>query len=89
MGAAGRKTLETVTAADDIVEALDLAADEDERMREFEEVSVGVGVVVLVGEGWGAGCGGWWGGGCVGWPVRVGAGHTAQLQRDLSVPGAA
>ncbi|KAL4429403.1 hypothetical protein ABPG77_005177 [Micractinium sp. CCAP 211/92] len=37
VGAAGRKTLETVTAADDIIEALDLAAEEDERMKEFEE----------------------------------------------------
>lgn len=55
VGIAGRKTLETVTAADEIIEALDLAADEEERFKEFEQV------------GWGgAGMGGWgwrWGGG--------------------------
>lgn len=35
---AGRKTLETVGAADEIIEALDLAGDEEERFREFEQV---------------------------------------------------
>lgn len=35
---AGRKTLETVGAADEIIEALDLAADEEERLQEFEQV---------------------------------------------------
>jgi len=35
---AGRKTLETVSAADAIVEALDLAASEEERYAEFEAV---------------------------------------------------
>ena len=38
MGTAGRKTQETVTAADDIIEALDLAADEEERAREYAQV---------------------------------------------------
>lgn len=38
VGIAGRKTLETVTAADEIIEALDLAADEEERFKEFEQV---------------------------------------------------
>ena len=38
VGAAGRKTLETVSAADDIIEALDLAADEEERQAEYQQV---------------------------------------------------
>ena len=54
MGIAGRKTLETVTAADEIIEALDLAADEEERFKEFEQVGRLGGVAG--GVGWGA----WW-----------------------------
>ncbi len=54
MGIAGRKTLETVTAADEIIEALDLAADEEERFKEFEQVGRLGGVAGVVG--WGA----WW-----------------------------
>lgn len=38
---AGRKSLETVGAADEIIEALDLAADEAQRFREYEEVGRG------------------------------------------------
>jgi hypothetical protein len=38
VGVAGRKTAETVSAADGIIEALDLAADERERFEEFEKV---------------------------------------------------
>lgn len=42
MALAGRKTLETVGAADEIIEALDLAGDEEERFREFEQVGRGM-----------------------------------------------
>lgn len=38
VGAAGRRTAETVSAADNIIEALDLAADEEERVAEWEQV---------------------------------------------------
>jgi hypothetical protein len=57
VGAAGRKTLETVSAADDIIEALDLAADEEERQAEYQQVGrAGRRELVL----------GWAGGACSG-----------------------
>ena len=67
VGTAGRKTLETVTAADDIIEALDLATDEEERGREYEQVGGGLGSQagicrLRVGEGIGAAHAGCWAG---------------------------
>jgi hypothetical protein len=53
VGAAGQRTAETVSAADEIIDALDLAADEEERMQEFEQVGRGPASVCR-------GCGGTW-----------------------------